>query len=53
MNKEIKTGQETDRLELELKRRLRDIGNEEQPEKLLALARELQDLLRKKPLTED
>lgn len=46
MNNSTDTGPSKDRLDQELKRHLREIGKEEQPEKLLALARKLQDLLR-------
>lgn len=45
---EIEQGLQADGLEPELKRQLRDIEIEEQPERLLALARKLQTLLREK-----
>ena len=39
-------GKPADELDAELQRRLREIENEEVPERLLVLARKLQELLR-------
>lgn len=53
MTRKTDTGLPTSHLDLELKRQLREIGSEEQPEKLLILARRLQALLRERKLDDE
>ncbi|WP_284164784.1 hypothetical protein [Frigidibacter sp. SD6-1] len=50
MNRNSRTDDGPDDWNVELKRRLRDIAEEEQPERLLELARILQQLLRRHDL---